>query len=302
MKKKILTISILSILSILFWFSIALTNDFISIENIKIEFKDLPNSYSVSTELPEEITVTLKGSGWNLLKYKIFEKESFVVSLHKRIGKKKIELIDYVSSNNWLSSNFVILDISPSSIDLELEKTISKTVRVFPNIKLEFAEGYGEVSDIEIYPKFIEIKGAPTILKNIDSVFTVDKHFENIKENFNENIPLKTIQGIEFSADNCNISFEVQKIVTKNFEDVTVKVINSPKEEELILYPNKVNVILQGGINVLGKFTNDSLNVYVDFSSIKKEDVTVIPKIDLPNYVKLISLEPNNLEFVIKKN
>ncbi|MCX7875829.1 MAG: hypothetical protein N2321_06630 [Melioribacteraceae bacterium] len=302
MKKKILTVSVLAIFSILFWFSIALNNDYLYVINSKINLQDLPQNYSISVQLPEEVSITLKGSGWNLLKYTVFEKEDFVISIHRKLGKKKIELKDFVKSNNWLSSNFQVIDINPSTLDIDLERSISKTVRIYPVIKLEFEEGYDIVSEIELEPAFVEVKGAPSLLKNIDSVFTINQEFFNIKDNFNVKVPLKIIKGTEYSSNYCNLKFEVQKIVDNNFENVPVKVINLPKDQELILYPSKVNLLLKSGINILGKLNIDSINVYVDFEKINKDENYVVPQVELPKFVKLISIEPNNLEFVIKKN
>ena len=187
-------------------------------------------------------------------------------------------------------------------MDIDLERSISKTVRIYPVIKLEFEEGYDIVSEIELEPAFVEVKGAPSLLKNIDSVFTINQEFFNIKDNFNVKVPLKIIKGTEYSSNYCNLKFEVQKIVDNNFENVPVKVINLPKDQELILYPNKINVVVRGGINKLGKLTNDSIKAVIDFNEIDKENNSVTPKIFLPDFTSLISIDPNKLEFVIKKN
>jgi len=302
MKKKIVTIAILTFLSILFWISIALTQNYIYTLQAKIVIKDLPNNYSIGYDFPTDAYIQVKGTGWNLLKEFIKEKEEFIISVHRKVGKKKIELFDYVNSNSWLASNFQVIEITPSQIEFEIEKSITKTVRVYPNLKFEFAEGYGFTSDIIIDPQFVQIKGAPTIINKIDSVKTEFNIISNIKENFESQFPLEEIPGVEFSSNQCNIKFEVQKIVDKNFADVKVEVINLPADQELILYPNKINVVIRGGINKLGKLTNDSIKAVIDFNSIDKENNSVTPKIFLPDFTSLISIDPNKLEFVIKKN
>lgn len=302
MKKKIITVSVLAVFSILFWFSIALNNEYLSSINTQLVIKDLPKNYSVSVKLPDEISISVKGSGWDLLKYTVFEKAEFEVSIHKIIGRKKIDLKDFINSNNWLSSNFKVIDINPGSFEIDFERSISKTVRIYSKLKLEFESGYDIVSDIEIEPQFVEIVGAPSLLKGIDSIFTIQKVFYNIKENFSENISLQLIKGIEYSKTFCTIKFNVQKIVNKNFENIHVSAINVPENQEIILYPSKVNILLNGGINILGKLTNDSINAFVDYNKLNSEENFVIPQIVVPKFIKLISIEPNNLEFVIKKN
>ncbi len=302
MKKKIITVSVLAVFSVLFWLSIVLNNEYLSSINAQLVIKDLPKNYSVSVEIPDEISISVKGSGWNLLKYTVFEKAEFEVSIHKKIGKKKIDLKDFVNSNNWLSSNFKVLDINPNSFDIDFERSISKTVRIYSKLKLELESGYDIVSDLEIEPQFVEVVGAPSLLKGIDSVFTIEKEFYNIKENFSENIPLQLIKGTKYSKNFCTIKFNVQKIVDKNFENIPVYVTNVPNNQEIILYPSKVNILLNGGINILGKLTNDSIKAFVDYNKLNNEENFVVPQIVIPKFIKLISIEPNNLEFVIKKN
>lgn len=302
MKKKIITITFLTLLSILFWLSIALTQHYIYTIQANIIIKDLPKNYSLSYDFPREVFFQVKGTGWNLLKEFIKEKESFVISVHQRIGKKKIDLRDYINTNSWLSSNFQVIEITPSQIEFEIEKSVTKIVRVYPNLKFEFADGYGLTSEIIINPKFVKVKGVPAAINKIDSVSTVFSVITDIKDNFDSQFQIEEIPGVELSTNQCNIKFEVQKIVDKNFSEIPVQVINLPTNNELILYPNKISVVVRGGINKLGKLTNDSIKAVIDFNSVDKENSFITPKIYLPNFTSLISIEPNQLEYVIKKN
>jgi hypothetical protein len=113
---------------------------------------------------------------------------------------------------------------------------------------------------------------------------------------------LKSINCVNFSINKCKIEFDVQKIVERAFDDLFVEIRNVPPSKELNLYPGKVSVILRGGINRLGKLTNDSIKVYVDYwEAIRSEENMIEPVIEIPEFTKLLDVKPKKLEFVIKQ-
>lgn len=302
MKKKIITISFISFLSIVLWIFVALSQEFITTIEIPISFSELPKNYSVGSASANQVLIKLKGKGWELAKVFLGSREEFLVSTHRRIGKYKNELSDFLDINPWLNSNFQVLEIVPSQIEYEVEKVNSKRVRIYQNFSIEFKQGYAATSAVKITPEFVELYGPSSILQNIDSVKTELKNFQNINENFSEQFQLNDIQGVIFSIKKCNVEFEVQKIVDKKIESVPVELRNVPQSKDLTLFPGKVDVILRGGINKLGKITSDSIKAFVNYwKALKSNEGFVEPEIVLPEFVTLIAIEPKKIEYIIKQ-
>ncbi len=303
MKKKVLSISLIALFSVGMWVSVALSEDYIITEKVPVEFVDLPENYSVGYSSVGEVFIQIKGRGWDLAKLELTRKPTFEIPVHKKIGHHKNNFSDFVEANTWLSSVFQITDIAPNQIEYDIEKSGSKEVNIVPNLKLEFREGYGLVSKIKVEPEIVSVSGSTNVLKFIDSVKTRLREINDISENMKFNIPLEAVDGTALSRNECRVSFEVQKIVEKSFNNLNVETQDVPDTKELVLFPPKINVVLRGGINRLGMLTNDSIRVYVDFWSAMKENSGAIePVIEIPKFTNIIDVEPKTLEFIIKQH
>jgi len=302
MKNKIIPITFIIIFSLILWGSVTLSEYYVEIITVPIELVDLPKNYSPSYLSNPEITLKVKAKGWELAKLILTGEHSFYVSAHHRIGKFKVDLRNEIENNLWLTSAFNVLEISPVIFEYEIDKTVTKKVSIKPNVKINFAENYDLVSDIILTPSEVDISGPASILQNVNYVETDSVVFNNVNEKIVYEINLKSINGVNFSINKCKIEFDVQKIVERAFDDLFVEIRNVPPSKELNLYPSKVSVILRGGINRLGKLTNDSIKVYVDYwDAIRSEENMIEPVVEIPEFTKLLDVKPKKLEFIIKQ-
>lgn len=302
MKKKIIPIILIILFSIILWGSVSLSDYYIETISFPIELTELPKNFSPSYISDKEVTLKLKAKGWDLAKLSLTNDYSFYISAHHRIGKYRVDLRNEIENNMWLTSSFSILEIIPPYIEYEIDKTFSKRVPIKQNFIIKFAEDYGLASDIIISPQEITILGPASILQNIDNVETDSTRFIDVNEKITTEVNIKPIEGVTFSANKCKVEFDVQKIVERSFDDIPVEIRNVPPSKGLNLFPSKVTVVLRGGISKLGRLTNDSIKVYVDFWSVlKNEEEMIEPTIEIPSFTELLDVKPKKLEYIIKQ-
>ncbi|KAF0151481.1 MAG: YbbR family protein [Ignavibacteria bacterium] len=302
MKKKIITISVIALLSIVFWVAVALSQEYITTIKVKIAFTDLPKNYSVGYTSLEESYLQIKGKGWELAKISMSTVENFYVSVQRKPGRHKKELSDFVKSNQWLFPSMQVIQIFPSQIEFDIDRISSKVVKISKRIPVNFRNSYDATSDLYLEPSTVEIFGSSILLHKIDSVKTVTEEFTDVYETISRNLTLEEIPGVRFSVNRVKFDLEVQKIVDKNFSQVPVVVKNVPEGKDLILFPSKIDLILRSGINKLGRLTNDSIKVVVDYwNAIKEETGRIEPEIVVPKFINIISVEPKKLEYIIKQ-
>lgn len=124
----------------------------------------------------------------------------------------------------------------------------------------------------------------------------------NISDDVDVKINLEKIDHVSIAEEKVRMKFAVQKIVDKSFEDITVEIRNVPSTKELTLFPSRVSVVLRGGINILGRLTNDSIKVYIDYWNImRNQEEEIEPVIEFPSYTTLVDVRPKKLEYVIKQ-
>lgn len=302
MKKKIITISVIAILSIVFWGAVALSQEYITTIKVKIAFTDLPKNYSVGYSSLEESFLQIKGKGWELAKLSMSSVEEFYVSANRRAGRHRKDLSDFIKSNQWVFPSMQVIQISPSQIEFDVDRVSSKVVNISKNFAINFKNGYGAISEVILDPSKVEISGSAILLQKIDSISIEKLELNNISENLSIDLNLEKVSGIKYSVNTVKLDMEVQKIVDKSFLQIPVVVKNVPMNKDLILYPAKVDLILRGGISKLGRLSNDSLKVHIDYwDVIKAEGGTIEPEIVIPKFVELISAEPKKLEYIIKQ-
>ncbi len=302
MKKKVVTISLIAIFSIVLWIAVAQSDVYITTIEVPVKFTDLPKNYAVGSTSVDNVYLQVKGKGWELTKLSLGGDNEFNISVHRRTGKYKSDLSNFIDVNPWLAESFQVLEIAPAQIEYEIERIGSKRVSVVQNLKFDFKPGFGLASKVIIDPETVEISGPTNLLQGIDAIKTEFREFTDISDNVKLDLPLEVPNGITLPKTECSLEFEVQKIVDKTFESILIETRNVPPNKELILYPAKINVVLRGGINKLGRLTNDSIKVYVDFwTALKENGKTIEPIVEFPQFTTLTITQPKKLEYIIKQ-
>ncbi len=302
MRKNIHIIILSLLFSIVLWVSITLSNDYYTTYNFPLTLVNFPDGYSSGVKVPKEVSVKLKGQGWKLFKLNLGSRSNYKVSVGKGRGKKVLNLSTFMGENQWLSSDVEVINIQPKSITINVERTTTKKLVVVPIVKLGFKPGYGLATSIKISPDSVEVTGPRSVMHRLNSIPTNEFVLNDLDESTEKEIRLMDIQGVSYSKDKIKLSLDVQKIVEKNIENLSVEVTGVPKNREVVLLPNKINLSIRGGIDVLGKLSNDQFKASVSYRVIIRDTSgSVSPKIILPENTTLLYTQPERIQYVIKK-
>ena len=118
MKKKVVTITVIAIFSIVLWISVALSEVYITTVEVPVRFTDLPKNYAVGSTSVDNVYLQVKGKGWELAKLKLVGDTEFNISVHRRTGKYRSDLNNFIDANPWLASSFQVLEIAPAQLPL----------------------------------------------------------------------------------------------------------------------------------------------------------------------------------------
>jgi hypothetical protein len=302
MKRKSLTIIFITIFSIILWVFVSLDEEYRTVVKSNIRFTHLPDGYSVGYESTNEVALTLKGEGFNLAKLSWGTVDDYEISAKNEKGIRHAYLREELEQNLWLSSSGQVLEIYPEKVDFLVDKIMYKLVPVKLDIKLNFKESYGLVSGIQYSPDSIVISGPGTIIDMVDAVKTEKYEFKNLEKDYTLSLPFEKKDKTEYSKTGCTVSFAVQKIVDKNFDNLRVSTMNVYKGRELMLLPETINLVLRGGIKNLSSMDNDDISVTVNYQDALTDTVgTLKPEITVPEYTMIVDYQPHRLEYIIKQ-
>lgn len=302
MRKNIHIVIISLFFSFLLWGSISLSKDYYITVDIPLKIINYRDGYSSGTKLPEKISAKIRGNGWKLVAVNLGAESEYLVSAGNDTGRKYINLHNYLSENQWLSSDMEVIDLSPDTLSIFIERVAEKRVKIEPDLNLGFKPGYGLATDLEIYPDSADITGPITHLKNIDSVPTEELILNQLDSRVIEQVRLKSLPGMKYSINSTAVTLDIQKIVDKNFDNLSVDVIDIPGDREVVLLPNRISVGLRGGINILGKLNESEIKTYVYYRDVVLDTLgSVVPHVIIPHNTSLIYTKPERLRYIIKK-
>lgn len=302
MSKKFITIVFIVFFSIMMWTFISLSGDYFYTVKLPITFSDIPEGYAVSNYSDEEVSISIKGQGWQLAQLTIGSTPEFIINVDSSPGTHTISLRNALDQNRWLSSAVQINEFSPDEIRYRIEELAEKKVPVVPNVKLEFTEGYGLVADTQIYPESILVRGPQSFIKGLALVQTESKVLNSVNKSITETVSLESLNNIEYEIDKVKLSFDVQKIVDKEFQNINVEIRNVPPSKKITLYPEQISVILKGGINLLGKLNPDEIKVSINFNQAIKDTLGyLVPNVEVPEFTQFVDTKPNKLEYIIQQ-
>ncbi len=302
MRKNIHIIIISLFFSCLLWGSISLSRDYYITINIPVKIINYPEGYSSGSKLPRRISAKIRGNGWKLIAVNLGAESVYTISAGRDTGKKYINLYNSLSENTWLSSDMEVLDLTPDTLSLFIEKVKEKKVEIIPDIDLAFKPGYGLANKIKIYPDSINVVGPASYLNTLTSVQTESMELSDLDSKTIEQASLKALPGMTYSINTVTVNLDVQKIVDKNFDDLPVSILDIPSDREVVLLPNRVTVGVRGGINILGKLNEDQFKVFVYYRDVVLDTLgNVTPHVEIPANTTLIYTKPERLRYIIKK-
>ncbi len=303
MKKNLHIVIISFLFSVILWVSISLSNDYYATFNIPIKLVDFPEGYGTGTPIPHDISVKVKGKGWKLISANLTSDAVYQIPVGKQTGKRTINLYNYLVENQWLSSEVdEVNNITPDTISFIVEKLQSKKVPVEPDLNLNFKAGYGLASNIVISPDTVVVSGPYSYLKALKSVPTQAVEFDELDNKSNVIVPLKKIWGMSYDFSSVKATLNVQKIVDKNFEGIYVSIRDVPRDRDVLLLPNRINIGVRGGINILGKLDTTQFRAYVSYRDVVLDTLgSVVPHIIMPTNTTLLFIKPARLRYIIKK-
>lgn len=302
MKKKIPLIIISAVFSIVLWGSITLSGEYYSDVNVPIKISGYSDEFTIATNLPETITIKLRGQGWKLFSVNIGKDVVYDISVKNDTGRMQINLMDYLTDNRWMLSELSIIDILPHSISLSIERKIRKRIAVIPDMVLDFKEGYGLANPVVIEPDSITIEGPQSLIDSLSELTTNKIKLSSLDKKTTKTIDFIKLPGSSYKSRYVTVKLDIQRIVDNQFDDIPVQVLNVPPDRDVILLPNKISCNIRGGIEILGKLSLENFSAIVHYRDVVLDTIgTVTPNVTVPDNTLLQFVKPERLRYVIKK-
>ncbi|HEY3927674.1 MAG TPA: CdaR family protein [Candidatus Koribacter sp.] len=137
--------------------------------SVPIEFYNTPEHLEISSERIQRAEVRVQGPARTLREMTNADIDAVIDLSGTKVGERTFDLTP--KQIRHVPHNVQIVQVVPSQIRLELDRSASKTVNLTPRVIGTFATGY-RLGDVEVTPNRITITGPESRLTTIDAAIT----------------------------------------------------------------------------------------------------------------------------------
>lgn len=241
--------------------------------NLQIERRNLPRALVISWIKYNDIKITLKGKKEQLKNFNIKNTriKAFVNLDNPEIGKKHSYPVEIIENSIPENLN---LSYSPSRVDIVVEKMSKKLLKVEPLITGNIKKGYVR-GKIKINPEYLYIFGPESVLKKIETIKTNPLSITNEISRIDKEIGLDIgkYNNIELSIPRVRVTVWIHESANliNLVKSITVKNIAKTYSYEF-LGKKSVTLVIRK-LNDSGNISKESIDVYVDLSSIDIDEM-----------------------------
>lgn len=282
------------------WLSVALRPmSEITITNVPIEFRNLPESLIVSEYDALMARVSLRGSRDAL---EAVRPSALVAVADLSEIKPGVRVIRLELDRSKLPPGVKDLELEPQNVRILVERLVERDLPVKPRFEGELPEGY-ELIGWNVSPPTIHIAGAESRLRDLKEVST-----ETISLS-DKAAPFMTEVAVDIGTPNVNIPNESQRKVQltvqigekrkeRVIEGVPVKLNGAPAGARP--YPQFVRIRLFGPPSALQTITPADLIASVEYQKDRNEFAPTVTLSRDSDRIEIKSVEPKTIKVILR--
>ncbi len=257
----------------LLWFMvIGQQNSEITVE-LPLEYKNVPQNFIITKSIVNKVNVLFSGPS-TLIKLIAKKELSFPIDL-SHVHKGKNEIVLYPEMLN-LPHKINIKIITPSTISIYVDKIVTETKAVVPQIVGTVAKGF-KISKISIEPPYVSITAAEDELKSIQTIKTDTINVTDKKENIDVKVPLITNLRYLRSISPLEVEVKIEikeKFVKKVFKNIKIFIKSKLDltNYQINLKPKTVTIFTEISDNFKNIVHKDDFKAFIEIDDIHKKE------------------------------
>lgn len=294
-----------------FWFLNALSKTYTVDIVAPVHYVNFPDNKTLANKQPEEIDLTIRAHGFTILRQKL----SFILAplefnvnelTNNRMKESKKSLYAFPSRqflnqlSYKLSNDLEILNMSPDTLFFKFDAMGHKRVKIKPTVKIDLKKQFQLSGDITTEPDSIWVNGPQLMLDTLRNLKTETILQNAVDEPIHKNIKINPVKNLYFETQTVRVNIPVEEY-TEAQEIVPVSLINQPADVKIKLFPVKVKITFQVGLNRFSGVHPEDFRLTVNYDDILKgkQKLKIIVN-STPAYIYDLKITPEELEYLIE--
>lgn len=266
------------IFSLSLWFVVNLGRDYNVTMKVPLQVTNLSENVSLSTEIPDNASVSLSGEGWNLINVYANPPTVFLSAENQQVN-----LFDEIRQQIGSVSDLSVMQVDPIIVSIETEEKVTKKVPVSLQVELSLRDQYGVIGEPTFQPDSVEVTGPVSRINNIERWETENREVSNVGRNVEMSIDLRRPETRGVRVEPSSIQYRVQVAeFTESEIRIPIRTRNLPSGKAVTYNPSTITVRFDVPIDQY----NDVQNIrpffaFVDYAAIEADDTgSVTPEIE----------------------
>jgi YbbR domain-containing protein len=293
------------VLAVFAWLFVSLSNTHKYVVKQVVNFKNVPQKRAFHSLQSDTVDVSMQGTGWQMLFSKMKAANRVVdIDLHTLDSKNYVVLNAQLKQiNAGRDADNQILSINPDTLYFDFTNRMVKRVPIKLMLGITYQQRFSLSDKISIKPSYVTISGPANRIAQLTEWGTDSLKLNNINENYSTRINLLSPHdgSIVIYPKAVEVRIPVDEFTEKTIE-IPVKLINH-NYENVKVFPQKVRVTFTVSLNKYAETDEDNFEAIADLDLWHTKGYTTLPvKLTrLPSYCKIVSIEPRNIDFIVKK-
>ena len=311
--KRLLSFFFFLLLSVILWFITTLSKDYNAAISYPVRYIKLPEDKVLVSKMPDKLILTVNAQGYTLLRYKltsrilpiIFDVNSFRLNRIPGRDSSAVYILTSLARNRiarQLSTDIELMEISPDTLIFRFAEVKHKNLPVEAVYEIIFDKQFMQIGPVELDTDSVIAKGPENILDTLQVAYTEKKIFRNANKTLEFQAELREVDKVTFSQDKIRVRIPVEKFTEASLS-IPVKVINTPDNLTLKLFPPEIKLTCRVGLTDYDVTSSRYFVAVVDYLEIKahKDGKLPVHLLEVPAYVQSVSFYPPEIEYIIEK-
>ena len=293
------------VLAALAWLCITLSNQYNYTVKRVLSYKNTPQKRAFHSLQSDTVDVTIKGTGWQMI----------YAMMHYSSNNLAVDLRPLSTGNNVVLSaqqtqvvdgeiNHDVVSFNPDTLYFDFLNRMVKRVPIKLLSNITYQQQFSEANNPVLKPSYITIVGPSDRLNKITEWDTDSLVVKKANETIRTRLNLQPVNegNITIYPKTIDVVFPVDEFTEKTLQ-IPVKLINNSDFYNVKVFPEKVTVTFMTSLRRYTETDENYFEAEADLNLWKNQGYNTLPvKLTrIPPFCNVISVEPQNIDFIIKK-
>jgi YbbR domain-containing protein len=273
---------------------------------VVLDFRNTPQKRAFHSLQSDTVNAMVNGSGWDMLFSKMNTgNTSITVDLQTLEDKSYVVLSSQLDQiNSKRESGQQISRFNPDTLYFDFSNRKVKRIPVHLVSVIKYQHQFFQSDNITLKPAYVIINGPSIIIDKITEWNSDTLKMDSVDETINTRINLQPVKEGNMSVypKNVQVTVPVDEFTEKVLE-IPVKVINNHNFQDVKIFPQKVKITFATSLNRYKEIDEDFFEATADLDLWRLHGYKVLPVVlsKIPQYCRVVKIEPQNIDFIIKK-